>query len=111
MNQRWWLLLLLAGVPGWACMCVAWPSAKDAWADSPVVFLGRVETTEQQTFPYGNSGTYIGEQKARVVVEEAFKGVKAGERLALEQPGHNCAPKFKEGVWLRTDTGLGRSGR
>lgn len=97
MNQRWWLLLLLAGVPGWACSCGALPSAKDAWAGTPVVFLGRVEKTEQRTFPYGAGDTYIAEQEARVVVEEAFKGVKAGERLALEQPGHNCAPKFKEG--------------
>ncbi|MBL8240365.1 MAG: hypothetical protein JNM66_23290, partial [Bryobacterales bacterium] len=69
----------------------------DAWAGTPVVFLGRVEKTEQRTFPYGAGDTYIAEQEARVVVEEAFKGVKAGERLALEQPGHNCAPKFKEG--------------
>jgi hypothetical protein len=61
-----------------------------------VVFLGRVEKTEQETFPIPGGGYRIGMLRMSVRVEEAFKGVRNTEVLQLEQPGDNCTPKFKE---------------
>ena len=88
MRTLW--LLLVTGIGAWGCSCSAWPSAKGAWEESPLVFVGRVEAAS-----FAHMG--IGEQAVRVRVEEAFKGSKIGAVLELDQPGHNCAPKFKEG--------------
>lgn len=93
--MRTFLLFALTFVPAWACSCGAWPSAKQAWEESPAVFVGRVERTE----PDANSDEhylYKG-QTAWVRVEDPFKGVSADETLTLSQPSHNCAPKFKPG--------------
>lgn len=63
------------------------------------MFLGRVEKiVNQQPYSRGSEKDYVGEQRASVRVEETFKGVRSGELLQLEQPGHNCAPKFEEGA-------------
>ena len=93
--MRWWLLIAFAGWPASACICGGWPSAKDAWEDSPVVFLGRVVRTD----PDSSSGADHprGAQMAWVVVEEPFKGAHEDQGFVLKQPGHDCAPKFKAG--------------
>lgn len=39
------LLLLLAG-PACACFCSRSPSVKDAWTDSPLIFVGHVERAQ-----------------------------------------------------------------
>lgn len=88
--MRTLLLLLVTGIGAWGCSCSTLPSAKGAWEESPLVFVGRVEAASFAQME-------IGEQTARVRVEEAFKGTRSGAILELDQPGHNCAPKFKEG--------------
>lgn len=88
--MRTLLLLLVTGIGTWGCSCSTWPSAKGAWEESPLVFVGRVEAA---SFSYMG----VSAQTAQVRVEEAFKGTKIGAVLELDQPGHNCAPKFKEG--------------
>jgi hypothetical protein len=94
-------LLLFVAASAWACDCGAWPSAKGAWETSPVVFLGHVERTEQEfdklAPPLRDHLQYRGRQTAWVKVDEAFKGVQVGAELRLEQPAHNCAPKFRAG--------------
>lgn len=62
-----------------------------------MVFLGRVEKTAQDASDLDREEKYIGEQRASVRVEEAFKGVRSDDVLQLEQPGDNCTPKFEEG--------------
>jgi hypothetical protein len=97
-----WVVLFFFAIPSaWACSCSGWPSAKGAWENSPVVFLGHVERTEQEFDKLGISlredQRYSGRQTAWVKVDEAFKGVEIGSQLRLEQAGHNCAPKFRAG--------------
>ncbi|OYW07393.1 MAG: hypothetical protein B7X34_11090, partial [Acidobacteriia bacterium 12-62-4] len=97
-----WVILLVSVIPSaWACSCSGWPSAKGAWENSPVVFLGHVERTEQEFDKLGirllEEARYDGRQTVWAKVDEAFKGVAVGAELRLEQAGHNCAPKFRAG--------------
>lgn len=85
-------VVLLAWCPALLpCSCIARPTAKEAWRDSQLVFAGRVETVSSEPELWEK------EQTASVIVEEAFKGVKAGEKVTLLQPGHMCAPKLGAG--------------
>ncbi len=93
MNRIFYLLAFVASVPVWACSCSGWPSAKDAWRDSPTVFLGLVERAD----PNQQGEEYVAEQTVFALVDEAFKGAKKGQVFTLKQPGHNCAPKFRAG--------------
>jgi len=92
--MRWFGLLVLV-VPAWACQCASWPSAREAWDDSPLVFIGRVERTKMVVVAseYGPAG----QQVANVRVEEAFKGVEAGQEVTLHQPVNSCSPNYAEG--------------
>jgi hypothetical protein len=84
------LFVVLIGVGhALGCVCAAWPSAKDAWQDSPVVFIGHVDETL--------TSMLTGEQTARVRVEESFKGLKDGQTLVLKQASNDCSPRFTRG--------------
>ena len=83
------LLLLITGVQAWACVCAAHPSVKQAWEASSAVFVGFVETaTSLGPNPF---------QTTTVKAEECFKGCRNRQVFVLKQPGHDCAPRFKEG--------------
>ena len=88
------LSLMLLTVPAWACLCSSWPTAREAWADSPMVFVGRVE----QTNPGPVLGRYgdAAEQFARLRVLKAFKGVQAGQMVTLHQPITSCTGAFQD---------------
>ncbi len=87
------LSLFIAG-QAWGCVCGAWPSAKDAWSESPVVFLCSVQRTEPGVA--FDKTTFV-EQHLWVRVDEPFKGAKKNDSFELSQPANDCAPKFKNG--------------
>lgn len=90
-----WAVVLGLTVRVWGCSCSAWPSAKQAWETSPLVFLGEVERTNP---PASADPSYAyREQEAWVRVQEAYQGVEAGQIVRLKQGADNCSPKFKEG--------------
>lgn len=93
MRHIFCILMFVASIPAWACSCLAWPSAKDAWQSSPVVFIGLVE----QAKPNKAGDRSLGEQTVLARVDSPFKGAKRDQVFTLEQPGHNCAPKFAVG--------------
>jgi hypothetical protein len=94
MGCRFVLLMMLV-TPAWACSCGGtWPSAKQAWENAPVVFLGTVETAD----PDGGVGQMVfKEQFVRIRVDEAFKGAVAGQTIELHQGANDCASKFRTG--------------
>lgn len=80
--------------PAWACSCGSYPTVKEAWLDSPVVFVGVVEKARfKEEAP--------AEQSAWVRVNEAFKGVRNNEVLEL-QGGRmtSCSQVYREGQTL-----------
>ena len=95
MALRFALLLLLA-VRVHACSCGAGnlASVKQAWEKSRFVFLGTVEMAE----PDGNGNdTMFREQSVRIRVDEAFKGVIAGQTIDLQEGADDCSAKFRVG--------------
>lgn len=94
--MRLLLLLAVASTPVWACSCGERPSAKEAWLESPLVFVGRIEgtdpniTREQDIAP---------EQAAWVRVTEPFKGVKQDQVFELHTRG-GCSGSFLQGSEL-----------
>ncbi len=94
MSMHWFGLLALV-MPAWACSCGSWPSPREAWEDSPLVFVGRVERTTRVS---GAIESRQGDQQgATVLVEEAFKSVEAGQEVTLHQPNDGCSPIYLEG--------------
>jgi|SRR5579864_3048191 len=91
--MRWLLPLLFAGGQTYGCVCSGWPSAKEAWKTTPVVFLGFVERAEPNP---RSLQTHIPQQTVMVRVDQPFNGASAKQEFVLLQPGHDCAPKFKE---------------
>jgi hypothetical protein len=92
-------LLIVAAMcaRAWACSCGSYPSAKDAWLDSPLVFVGFVEKTNPRILTgHGMSG----EQIAWVRVTEPFKGVQADQVLELRDQFSSCFGGFHEGTTL-----------
>jgi protocatechuate 3,4-dioxygenase beta subunit len=86
------VFLLLGSAQLFGCVCAGWPSAKDAWQGSPVVFLGYVESIQPVESAKG-----FEPQTAVVRVDEAFKGSRRGQTFKLSQEGNDCSPKFKAG--------------
>jgi hypothetical protein len=72
------------------CVCGAWPSARDAWAGSELVFVGVVDRADP---PKASAFA----QTAWVIVSEPFKGASVGQQIVLKQAGNDCAPKFEVG--------------
>jgi hypothetical protein len=102
--DTWWMptsmawrfaLLVTFAVRSWACACSGnWPSVKQAWRAAPVVFLGTVALAT----PDGDSRQLMfQEQSVRIRVEEAFKGVFAGQMIELHQGADDCSGKFRTG--------------
>src|SRR5580704_11377746 len=77
-------------IQAFGCVCGAYPSARDAWTGSELVFAGVVDRTDPP-----NSSMFA--QTAWVTVRESFKGASVGNQIVLKQEGNDCAPKFKAG--------------
>ena len=90
-------LLAIVCVPGWACSCVGYPSAKDAWLDSPLVFVGTVDKTDPKI---SGDRDIFGEQIAWARVMEPFKGVQKDQLLELRDQQSSCFGGYREGTAL-----------
>jgi hypothetical protein len=93
--RRFAFWILVSSAQAWGCVCAARPSAKQAWEESPVVFVGEVEHASPNPT---SSHSFIQEQTLTVRVREPFKGARESQTFILMQPGNDCAPKFKEGT-------------
>ena len=94
MNWRIAILLTLAA-RGWACSCGGqWPSVKEMWRQAPFVFSGTVELADPN-IPSDQAQFQF--QLVRIRVDEAFKGVSAGQMIELHQGGTDCDAKFRTG--------------
>lgn len=88
-------LLTVLATRAWACSCSGnWPSAKQAWQNTPFVFLGTVENADP------DAAAMFQEQTVRIRVDEAFKGLFNGETIVLHQGGSDCEAKFRTGQRL-----------
>ncbi|MDP8983359.1 MAG: carboxypeptidase-like regulatory domain-containing protein [Acidobacteriota bacterium] len=95
--RQLFLLAIICAPAAWACSCAGYPSAKDAWLDSPLVFVGFVKKTDPKiTSERGMSG----EQTTWVGVTEPFKGVKKDQVLELRDQFSSCFGGFREGTAL-----------
>lgn len=83
-------LLSLLSVQAWGCVCAGWPSAREAWSDSALVFIGVVDRTDP-TVPS------MGPETVWITVKESFKGTAVGDHFVLKQAGNDCAPKYAAG--------------
>lgn len=83
---------LLFATRVWGCVCTGVPeSVRQSWERASVVFLGTVELAD----PDGSDGhTMFQTQRVRIRVDEAFKGVAAGQTIELTQGGDSCSAKF-----------------
>ena len=95
--MRWLFLLAIVCAPAWACSCGGYPSAKDAYLDSPLVFTGFVDKTDPRIT---SERDVVGEQIAWVRVTEPFKGVKKDQVLELRGQGSSCFGGVREGTAL-----------
>lgn len=91
-----WALLAFCGPLAYACSCGGKVSPVQAWADSPLVFVGSVEHAHPV---YRPGDIQVPEQIVEVKVEEPFKGVSRSAIVRLQQPG-GCAPSFQPGQQL-----------
>lgn len=102
-------ILLTIAAPAWACSCGGTsPSVKQMWQETPVVFVGTVELADPD-LP-GDQAIFQS-QSVRIRIDEAFKGILAGETIELHQAGSDCAAKFRTGqravFYLYRDSKLG----
>jgi protocatechuate 3,4-dioxygenase beta subunit len=95
--MRCLFLLAIINAPAWACSCAGYPSAKGAWLDSPLVFVGSIDQTTPQIT---REGLMSGEQSAWVRVTEPFKGVKQDEVFELRDQFSSCFGGYREGAVL-----------
>lgn len=90
------LLWLVAATPTLACSCGAFPSPKDAWLATPLVFVGQVTKVDPR--PSSNPIADLSvPQTVWLRVEEPFKGVTAGESVQLNQQAGGCWGKLRPG--------------
>ncbi len=89
------VLLVIFAARSWACSCGGnWPSVKQAWRNAPAVFLGTVAIAD----PDGDGLELMFQQQlVRIRVDEAFKGVFAGQTIELHQGSDDCSGKFRTG--------------
>lgn len=83
-------LFSFLSLQAFGCVCGGWPSARDAWAGSELVFVGVVDRADP---PKASDFA----QTVWVTVREPFKGASVGEQIVLKQAGNDCAPKFEAG--------------
>jgi hypothetical protein len=72
-------------------MCFGWPTAKQAWEGSPLVFAGVVEDVRVLI-----SEEPFAVQQVKVRVVEPFKGAATDQIVELRQPINGCSPNFQQ---------------
>ena len=78
-----------------ACTCMGMASPGGAYAGADAVLVGTITKVE----PTESGGDeYEGEQIAYLKIDQSFKGLEGITEIVLNQPGHNCAPKFSPKV-------------
>lgn len=87
----------------WGCSCDRPPSAPDAFNDSGLVFVGRVTGLRVSAGNKRSSDASV--QTATVRVVEAFKGVAAGDEVAIRHELSPCNGAIPSGDDGRTDGG------
>jgi hypothetical protein len=87
----------LASSDVFACTCVGHVSPCGAYSNATAVFVGSVSRVDPERTP---DEALYSEQTAYVLVERSFKGVEEGDLIVLDQPAHNCAPKYEQGERL-----------
>jgi hypothetical protein len=93
--QLRFVLLVIFAARALPCSCSGdWASVKQAWQRAPLVFLGTVEIADPDEDP---NRTIFEEQFVRIRVDEAFKGIGAGEKIELHEGANDCAAKFRTG--------------
>lgn len=95
--MRWLFLLAVSSISAWACKCPGYPSAKDAWRDSPLVFIGSVDRVSPEL---SGGHPMSGEQIAWVRVTEPFKGVKTDQVFELRDQFSSCFGGYRAGTIL-----------
>jgi protocatechuate 3,4-dioxygenase beta subunit len=95
--MRCLFLLAIISMPTWACSCGGYPSAKDAWLDSPLVFIGSVDKASPQIT---DDRLMAGEQNAWVRVTEPFKGVRRDQVFELRDQFSSCFAGYRVGTVL-----------
>jgi hypothetical protein len=90
------ILSLFAASHALGCACAGFPTPKEEWQRSSLVFVGRVEGVSPE-FDVKNN---YRPQRATVRVEESFKGVQKGQLIQINQTGSSCELKYSKG-WGR----------
>ena len=100
-----WCCALLLSLPAWGCSCVGWPSAKDAWETSPLVFLSAVEKQiHRPLIPL----TFTGSRLPGCEFSEAYRGTRltkscssrpATAHRSSRKVDATLHPTTAEGVW------------
>lgn len=86
-------MLLLSAAAAEGCVC-GYESPAAAFKGATAVFVGRVvRTAEHDADKVSGAG-----QTAVTLVEEAFKGARAGDEIVFEQPNNTCTPTFDAGA-------------
>lgn len=108
MRRILWIFVALASECA-GCSCL-FRSAKEAWRETPIIFIGRldrVETTRHPGRKWGfthSSTPAYDTHKAWIRVDESFKGAKAGDFFTYGEDEGNCSFVFQDkdtqGQWL-----------
>lgn len=77
------LLWTFTVLPAWACSCGSLSTAKEAWQESPLVFVGRAESVDPPP-------TQASVHTVQLRVHKAFKGVAAAETVTVVQQRTSC---------------------
>lgn len=85
--------LLLPAASAEARSCIGYPSPAAAFKGATAVFVGRVT----RTTPEKRENNWAAGQTVFALVEEAFKGVRAGDEIALRQSEGGYSQKFDAG--------------
>lgn len=76
-------IAFLITAPLWASICIEWPSAKDAWKETPVIFVGIIDSIKLGKLLI-DIDLELPEQIASVRVLEPFKGVETNQILSIK---------------------------
>ena len=87
------ILALVAASQVFGCVCAGFPTPKEEWRRSSLVFAGRVESASPE---FEEKNPYRA-QRAFVRVEEAFKGAQKDQLIEIDQTGSDCELKYSRG--------------
>lgn len=93
-------LLLLSARAVDACSCAGYPTVCDSYRGADAVFIGVVQSVENNNAKGADGREYMAGQVAHIQVEKSFKG-KALPEFVFRTGGTSCDPIYTEGErWL-----------